>query len=73
MKRRGENCSNFQILHGMMNRFNSSMYDRKRPQIVAPLVGPEPRAEANDEDDDHELVQVLNDVEEMFGQPVSFT
>ena len=58
----------------MMNRFNSSMYDWKRPQIVAPLVGPEPRAEANDDDDDdHELVQVLNDVEEMFGQPVFFT
>ena len=71
MKRRGENCSNFQILPGMMSRFNTSMYDRKQPQINAPPVGPEQRAE--NDDDDQELVQVLNDVEEMFGQPVFFT
>ena len=31
-------------------------------------MGPEQRAE--NDDDDQELIQVLNDVEEMFGQPV---
>ena len=33
-------------------------------------MGPEQRAE--NDDDDQELIQVLNDVEEMFGQPVFF-
>ena len=47
------------------------MYDRKQPQINAPPVGPKQRAE--NDDDDQELVQLLNDVEEMFGQPVFFT
>ena len=67
MERSGENCSNFQILPGMMSRIKTS----KRLQINAPPVGPEQRAETDD--DDQELVQVLNDVEEMFGQPVFFT
>ena len=47
------------------------MYDSKRPQINTPPVDAEQRAETDD-DDDQELVQVLNDVEEMFGQPVFF-
>ena len=46
------------------------MYDSKRPQINTPPVDAEQRAETDD--DDQELVQVLNDVEEMFGQPVFF-
>ena len=48
-----------------------TLCDRKQPQINAPPVGPEQRAE--NDDDDQELVQVLNDVEEMFGQPFFFT
>ena len=32
MKRREENCSNFQMLPGMMSRFNTNMYDGNQLQ-----------------------------------------
>ena len=65
---RGENCAKFDILPGMLSRFNSSMYDHKHPSNAAPVAA----IQRNDdeENDDDELIQVLNDVEEMFGQPV---
>ena len=45
----------------MMRWFNASMYDYKRPQTVAPAVNP---------DDDEEVLQVLNNVEKLIGQPI---
>ena len=71
IKRKGENCFNIPILPGTMRRFSTNMYDGNQPQINVPPVGPDQRAENNG--DDQELVRVLNDVEEMFGQPVFFT
>ena len=72
MKRRGENCAKFEILPGMMSRFNTNMYDHKGAQPTAPTVVPDQREEI-EEDDNEELIQVLNDVEQLFGQPVFFT
>ena len=71
IKRRGENCFSFPILPGTMSRFNMKMYDGNQPQINAPPVGPDQKAETDG--DDQELFWVLNDVEEMFGHPVFFT
>ena len=72
MKRRGENCSNFAILLGMLTRFNAQMYDHHRlPQVAQPLdANPNLNPEEND---DAEFVEVLNDVQELFGEPVFFT
>ena len=59
-------CSKFEVLPEMIRLFNTSMYDHKCPQIVV-----NPGAGVNNEaDDDKELPQVLNDVEELFGDPV---
>ena len=72
MKQRGENCSNFVILPGMLTRFNAQMYDHHRlPQVAQPLdANPNLNPEEND---DAEFVEVLNDVQELFGEPVFFT
>ena len=68
MNLKGENCAKFEFLPRMLSRFNSSMYDHKHPSNAAPVAA----IQHNDdqENDDDELIQVLNDVEEMFGQPV---
>ena len=55
-----------------MSRFNTNMYDHKGAQPTAPTVVPDQREEI-EEDDNEELIQVLDDVEELFGQPVFFT
>ena len=73
-KRRGENCSTFEILPAMLTRFNTTMYDHKRTKTTASLEVPDQGNEvANDGNDDQEFIQVLNDVEELFGQPVFLT
>ena len=55
----------------MMQQFNTSIYDHGCPQIVAPV---NPGAGVNNEaDDDKELLQVLNDVEKLLGDPVFIT
>ena len=74
LKRRGENCSTFEILPAMLTRFNTTMYDHKRTKTTASLEVPDQGNEvANDGNDDQEFIQVLNDVEELFGQPVFLT
>ena len=51
-----------EVLPKMMQWFNASIYDYKHPQTVAPAV--------NLDDDDEEVLQVLNDVEKLIGEPV---
>ena len=68
MKRRGENCSNFAILPGMLTCFNAH---HRLPRVAQPL-GANPNLNP-EENDDAEFVEVLNDVEELFGEPVFFT
>ena len=74
LKRRGENCSTFEILPAMLTRFNTTMYDHKRTKTTASLEVPDQGNEvANDGNGDQEFIQVLNNVEELFGQPVLLT
>ena len=55
--------SKFEVLPEMMRQFNISMYDYGCPQIaVIPGAGV-----------DNEPLQVLNDVEVLFGNPVFIT
>ena len=61
LTRGNENCSKFEVLPKMKQWFSASMYDYKRPQMVAPAVNP---------DDDEEVLQVLNNVEKLIGQPI---
>ena len=73
-KQRGENCSTFEILPAMLTRFNTNMYDHKRPKTTASIEVPDQGNEvANEGNDDEEFIQVLNDVEELFGEPVFLT
>ena len=65
-------CSKFEVLPEMMRQFNTSIYDHGCLQIVAPAVNPGAGVN-NEADDDKELLQVLNDVEELFRDPVFIT
>lgn len=65
LKRRGETCSTMTILPGMMRRFNYRMYDHKAISQAAGNV-----AEEEEEQIDEEMAQVLQDVEDIFGEPI---
>ena len=72
IKHRGETCANISILPGMMERFNQNMYDhvRARNQGTA-STAPQPQFNTNEEEDeDEEMIQVLQDVEDLLGDPV---
>ena len=78
LRRRGESCANFKILPEMMQRFNQNMYDHIRARAVAPaqdaaqpVQGAGPNAE--EDNGDAEMAEILNDVEELFGEPVFLT
>ena len=63
LKRRSENCSIFEILPAMLTRFNTNMYDHKRPKTTASLEVPDQGNEvANEGNDDQEFIQVSNDI-----------
>ena len=60
-----------QILPEMMQRFNQNMYDHKRPRPVEPAQeaarqeqGAGPNAEGDN--GDAKMAEILNDVEELF-------
>ena len=73
-KQRGENCSTFEILPAMLTRFNTNMYDHKRPKTTASIKVPDQGNEVANEGNDNEgFIQVLNNVEELFGEPVFLT
>ena len=62
----------------MMQQFNQNMYDHIRARAVAPaqdaaqpVQGTGPNAE--EDNDDAEMAEILNDVEELFGEPVFLT
>ena len=68
MKRRGETCANFKVLPAMMRRFNVRMYDHKR-NTAAGHSGHIQHPEEEDDEEDN-FVEILNDVQELFGEPV---
>ena len=70
LRRRGETCSNFKILPGMMERFNSRMYDHHRAREAG---GPARAQVEVEEEEDGDFEDILNDVEAAVGQPVFFT
>ena len=60
----------------MMQRFNQNMYNHKRPRPVEPAQkaaqqGAGPNAEGDN--GDAKMAEILNDVEELFGEPVFLT
>ena len=74
LKRRGESCATFKVLPGMMENFNYNMYDHVRAAAV-----PRPRNERQADEQEEEggeaedLIEILNDVEELLGEPVLLT
>ena len=69
---RGETSDNFQILPGMLARFNQNMYNHIRALATPKLAANEASTsavESVDNDKDNELREILNNVEE-FGEPV---
>ena len=72
LKRRGETCSNMTILPEMMRRFNVSMYDHKQTRQTE--VQAEKEVEADGEEvDEEDMIKILNDVEQLLGEPVFLT
>ena len=73
-KQRGENCSTFEILPAMLTRFNTNMYDHKQPKATASIKVPDQGNEvANEVNDNEGFIQVLNNIKELFGEPVFLT
>ncbi len=78
LRRWGKSCANFKILPEMMQRFHQSMYDHKRPRPVEPVqeaAQPEQGAGPNAEGDNGnaKMAEILNDVEKLFGEPMFLT
>ena len=65
LKRRGETCGNLKILPEMLRRFNLRMYGERRKEEQPAQQNTQEEAEEEEED----MVQVLNDVEELFEDP----
>ena len=58
----------------MLTRFNTNIYDHERPKTTASIEVPDQGNEvANKGNDNEGFIQVLNDVEELFGEPISLT
>ena len=60
----------------MMRRFNVSMYDHKQTQQaeVRAQGSAEKEVEADGEEvEDEDMIQILNDVEQLLGEPVFLT
>ena len=63
----GENCSTFEILPTMLTRFNTNMYDHKRPKTTASIKVPDQGNEVANEGNDNEgFIKLLKNVEELF-------
>jgi hypothetical protein len=74
LKRRGETCANMTILPEMMRRFNHSMYDHRRVRPAEERVpGPAEREVDAENGDDDDMIQILNDVKDLLGEPVFVT
>ena len=67
-------CSTFEILLAMLTRLNTNIYDHKQLKTTASIEVSDQRNEvANEGNDDEGFIQVLNNVEELFGEPVFLT
>ena len=56
----------------MLRLFNQNMYDHKRRrEATKPGVAQQEEGEMEGEEED--MIQLLNDVEELFGEPVFLT
>ena len=72
---RGKTSDNFQILPGMLARFNQNMYNHKRALATPKLAANEASTsavESVDNDKENELREILNNVEE-FGEHLSYS
>ena len=54
LKQRGVNCSTFEILLAMLTRFNTNIYDHKRPKTTASIEVPDQGNEVANEGNDSE-------------------
>ena len=70
LQRRNETCATMAILPEMLSKFNTSMYDHKR---IQPSTSRAAREQEGEEDESEEFVSVLQDVEELLGEPIFFT
>ena len=70
LQRRNETCITMATLPEMLSRFNSSMYDHHRNQ---PSTSNAVREQDEGEDDSEEFINLLQDVEELLGEPIFLT
>ena len=75
-KRRNETCANMIILPSMLAKFNSSMYSYKvtEPQGQRDIANANADSqEADAANENADIVEVLNDVEALLGEPIFIT
>ena len=73
-KQRGVYCSTFEILLAMLTRLNTNIYDHKRLKTTASIeVSDQGNEVANEGNDNEGFISVLNNIEELFGEPVVLT
>ena len=76
LKRRNETCANMIILPSMLAKFNLSMYSYKvtEPQGQRDIVNANADSqEADAANENADIVEVLNDVEALLGEPIFIT
>ena len=72
--RRGRTSDNFQILSCMLTWFNQNVNNHKRALATPKSAANEASTssvESVNNDRDNELIKILNDVEELLGEPVA--
>ena len=76
LKRRTETCVNMTILPSMLAKFNTSMYSYRvtEPQGQRDIaIANADSQEADAADENVEIIEVLNDVEVLLGEPITIT
>ena len=75
LRRRGETCETFTVLPEMMQLFNYNMYDHiKAHAIIGTRATESAQEETREElEEEDELVQLLDEVERVCGEPVFLT
>ena len=68
LSRHGQSCATFTPLPTMMEKFNTAMYETKKGGVSVPSQAQQEANQAEEEEED--MIQILNDVEELFGDSV---
>ena len=69
MELQGETCAKITILPGIMCRFNQNMYHKQLRENAGPHAASQ-EGNVGEEEEDNEIVKILQDVDDIFGEAV---